>query len=247
MSTRRLFGLPVSTRTLKQTTAHVLRQVENGTPCRIVALNTNKLYQMEQNPLLRESVENADLLLPDGMSIVWASRLLPGPPIPERVTGIDLFRNLLEKSEKRGFRPFFFGAREAVLDEMRSRLEQLYPDLDVAGARNGYFDREELPKIIDQINASNADLLFIGISSPLKEEIMEAFGDRLEVPVVQGVGGSFDVLAGDVRRAPDWVQAAGMEWAYRLMKEPGRLWKRYLYSNSYFAWRLLRELFSRDG
>jgi N-acetylglucosaminyldiphosphoundecaprenol N-acetyl-beta-D-mannosaminyltransferase len=238
---RPLFGLSVSTLTFSETVEHLCQKIKNRESCRVVAFNTNKLHKMEES-LLKKSLQNADLIISDGMSIVWASRILPGEKIPERVTGCDLFQALVKESNKRGYSPYFFGAQEEILQKMLTNLKEKYPELNMAGARNGYFDKEELPRIIEQINNSRPDILFIGISSPMKEEIMQEYANELQVPVIMGVGGSFDVVAGKISRSPKIFQKTGLEWLHRLAKEPTRLWKRYLIANTYFAYRLIKEL-----
>ncbi|MFB6347644.1 MAG: WecB/TagA/CpsF family glycosyltransferase [bacterium] len=245
LPTRSLFGLDVCRITRDELVDWVFERAKREEFTRIAAFNTNKLYQIRNNELLERSMRNTEVVIPDGQSMVLASRLLPGESIPERLTGIDLFTRLVEECEAREYRPFFFGAEKRVLGKMLATFEERFPRLQVAGARHGYFNEEELPGIIDDINQSDPDMLFIGIPSPLKEEIMHQFGDDLEVPVVQGVGGSFDVLAGKVNRAPQWIQDAGFEWLYRLYKEPRRLGKRYAEANTYFAYRLLKEYFSQ--
>ncbi len=242
--TRPLFGLPVSTLTFRETVEYLCQKIENRDPCRVVALNTNKLHKMEREPLLKKSLHNADLIIPDGMSIVWASRLLPGKTIPERITGCDLFQALVKESAQRGYSPYFFGAREKILKKMQKEFKQKHSELQIAGTRNGYFEEQELSRIIEEINNAQPDILFIGISSPLKEEIMQEYAEDLQVPVIIGVGGSFDVVAGDISRAPEFFQKTGLEWLHRLAKEPTRLWKRYLFANTYFAYRLLKEFFT---
>lgn len=202
--------------------------------------NAAKIVNMRRDPMLRQSVTECDVLLADGMSVVWASRLL-GSPLPERVTGIDLFEGLLGLAHRRGYRVYLLGATDEVLERVVSVVESTYPQAQIVGARNGYFTDDEAEEVAEEIAASSPDMLFLGITSPKKEIFLAHYGERLQVPVLHGVGGSFDVMAGVTQRAPEAWQRAGMEWAYRLKQEPGRLWKRYLTTNTRFLGLVLME------
>jgi N-acetylglucosaminyldiphosphoundecaprenol N-acetyl-beta-D-mannosaminyltransferase len=204
-------------------------------------VNAAKLVRMRGNDRLRDAVTGCDLVLADGQSVVWASRLL-GQPLPERVAGIDLLLGLLPEAARRGQRVYFLGAREDVLGRMLTAVADRFPDLKVAGARDGYFSAAEAPAVADAIHEARADLLFLGMSSPKKELFEEEWGPRTGAFVVHGVGGSFDVLAGEVRRAPVWWREHGMEWLYRAIQEPLRLGPRYFTTNARFVGIVAREL-----
>jgi N-acetylglucosaminyldiphosphoundecaprenol N-acetyl-beta-D-mannosaminyltransferase len=195
---------------------------------------------MRSDAWLRESVLGSDLIVADGLPVVWASRIL-GEPLPERVTGIDLFEKLLELADEERFSAYFLGATQEVLDEMLRRIEERYPRLRCAGIRDGYFQEAESEAVVREIQKASPDLLFVGISTPKKERFLQRWGESLDVPVCHGVGGSFDVLAGVTRRAPLLWQKLGLEWLYRLLQEPRRMWKRYLVTNSAFVAMLLKE------
>jgi N-acetylglucosaminyldiphosphoundecaprenol N-acetyl-beta-D-mannosaminyltransferase len=197
-------------------------------------VNVAKLVSFRSNPELLTSTAASDIICADGIGIVWGCRLL-GLPIRERVTGIDLMGRMLELSAKQGFRCYFLGARDDVLNKALSSIRRLYPSLDIAGASHGYFAPEEEPDIVAAIGSSRADCLFVGMSSPKKELFLSRYRDELNVPVQLGVGGAFDVYAGYVHRAPRWIQCCGLEWLFRLGQEPGRLWRRYLSSNTLYA------------
>jgi N-acetylglucosaminyldiphosphoundecaprenol N-acetyl-beta-D-mannosaminyltransferase len=190
---------------------------------------------------LARAVAECGLVLADGQSVVWASRLL-GAPLPERVAGIDLFTQLLAESARRSFRVYFLGARTGVLDRMLAEVRRRHPRLTVAGARDGYFTAGQEPHIAEQIRASGAHLLFLGMTSPKKELFISRWGQATGANVVHGVGGSFDVLAGVTRRAPGWCQDAGLEWLYRAWQEPRRLGRRYASTNAAFLALVAREL-----
>ena len=175
----------------------------------------------------------------DGQSVVIASRLLR-QPLPERVAGIDLFAELVKRSAENGRSVYFLGARDDVLEEMVSRFRTRYPTLRIAGFRNGYWNDDA--EVIEQVRAAQPDLLFLAIPSPRKEFWLAEHLPALGVPFAMGVGGSFDVLAGKIKRAPKWVQRIGCEWVYRLVQEPRRMWKRYLVGNTAFMWLTVKEL-----
>jgi N-acetylglucosaminyldiphosphoundecaprenol N-acetyl-beta-D-mannosaminyltransferase len=152
---------------------------------------------------------------------------------------------LLEIAAQQRLRVFFLGAREEVVRALVARCAARYPGLVVAGYRNGYFGRESDREVVDQIRRSGAAILFVGMPSPFKEVWCERHREDLGVPVIMGVGGSFDVLAGFIARAPPWMQAAGLEWLWRLALEPRRLWRRYLVTNTIFVARTVVETIRR--
>ena len=210
-------------------------------PTMIGVVNAAKAVNVRRDPLLRQSLRDCDLMLADGMSVVWASRVL-GTPLPERVTGIDLFEQLLALADRDGHSVYLLGAEPDVLAELIRRLAVRFPGLRVAGSRDGYFQDDEAATVAQDIRSSGADMLFIGMASPRKENFLAAYADMLDVPIMHGVGGSFDVLAGVTQRAPEAWQRRGLEWAYRLHQEPRRMWRRYLETNTMFVLLLLREL-----
>lgn len=206
----------------------------------VVTANASHLCMMRRNAALRDACRAADMAVADGMSVVWALRVL-GRPLPERVAGVDLITSLLAAGSTERLRVYLLGARQDVLDALVAECGRRYPGVLIAGSRNGYFTADDHLSIVEEIRASEPDMLFVGMPSPFKDVFCQRHRDRLNVPVIVGVGGSFDVLAGFIRRAPKAVQMMGIEWAWRLMKEPRRLWKRYLTTNTEFIWLVLRE------
>jgi biofilm PGA synthesis N-glycosyltransferase PgaC len=207
----------------------------------VLTANASHLCLMRRDASLRHACERADVTVADGMSVVWALRLL-GRPVPERVTGIDLMVALLDLASANGLRVYFLGARPDVLETVVAECALRFPGLIVAGARHGYFTGDDHEAIVEEIRESQPHLLFVGMPSPAKDVFCQRYRDRLQVPVVMGVGGSFDVLAGFIRRAPRALQTLGLEWTWRLLMEPRKLWKRYLTTNTEFIWLVLREL-----
>jgi N-acetylglucosaminyldiphosphoundecaprenol N-acetyl-beta-D-mannosaminyltransferase len=190
---------------------------------------------MRRDPSLRQACQRADLVVADGRSVVWTSRLA-GIPLPERVAGVDLMTALLAAASAHRLRVYFLGARPEVVDELVRRCARDHPGLVVAGARDGYFGRDEQAQVAEDVRQAAPHMLFVGMPSPFKETWSERHRATLDVPVVLGVGGTFDVLAGFIRRAPRRLQSLGLEWLWRLAMEPRRMWKRYLVTNSEYLW-----------
>ncbi|MBG6287497.1 WecB/TagA/CpsF family glycosyltransferase [Pseudomonas nitroreducens] len=206
-------------------------------------VNVAKLVNMQSDKILSQSVKSCDIINIDGMGLVWGARFL-GHNVPERVAGVDLFHQLLAMSARNHFTVYLLGATEEIVAKTATTVEAQYPDLRVAGYHHGYFwDNEE--KMVETIRNSNAQLLFVAITSPKKENFINRWKDQLGVNFVMGVGGTFDVVAGKVKRAPLWMQRYGLEWLYRVIQEPGRMWKRYLTTNVQFAWLLVIEKYKQ--
>ncbi|MES9858155.1 MAG: WecB/TagA/CpsF family glycosyltransferase [Sedimenticola sp.] len=223
---------------MDETVGSIADRVEKKCFTQHVVVNVAKIVSMRKDTVLNASVCGCDIINIDGMGVVLGARFL-GCNVPERVAGIDLFHNLLQMSSVRGYPVFLLGAKEAVITEAHRRIMGTYPDLIIAGQHHGYFWDDELA-IVKMIRKSGARLLFVAITSPKKEKFINRWKDQLGVDFVMGVGGTFDVVAGKVKRAPLWMQKYGLEWLYRIIQEPGRMWKRYLVTNSRFAWLLIK-------
>ena len=209
-----------------------------------IVVNAAKIVHAQEDKQLRDAINNSDLVNIDGMSVVWALKLL-GYHIPERVSGIDLFEKLIELSDKKGYKPYFLGAKKEVLNEMINKLKQKYPELAIAGCRDGYFKKEDEQAVAEEIKNSGADMLFLGITSPKKELFLDKFTEYMGVPFSMGVGVTFDIVSGKTKRAPLWMQKCGLEWFYRVLQEPRRLWKRFLVTNTLFILLVIKEFFKR--
>jgi N-acetylglucosaminyldiphosphoundecaprenol N-acetyl-beta-D-mannosaminyltransferase len=233
-----LLGIPVDILSASQTLEMVDDAMCNRRPLQHVAMNVAKLVKMKSDRELRDDVMGSDIIGIDGMGIVVAARL-EGHRNAERVSGVDLMENVLALCAKKNFKPYFLGARPEVVARAASLAQERFPGLQFAGYRDGYFNRDSEPEVVARIAASRADCLFIGMPTPRKERLLAAHRHELGVPFIMGVGGGFDVLAGKVSRAPSWMQNAGLEWAYRIYQEPGRMWWRYLHTNTVFAAMLL--------
>lgn len=225
--------------TMSETVSLIEEKVSSGRFVQHVVVNVAKLVNMRKDSALAESVKACDIINIDGMGVVWGARCC-GHQVPERVAGVDLFHELLEMAECRGFPVYLLGAKEEVVSCVAKRVTEKHPKLEIAGYHHGYFWCDERA-VVDKIRASGAKLLFVAITSPKKENFINKWRDELGVNFVMGVGGTFDVVAGKVKRAPQWMQKAGLEWLYRVFQEPRRMWKRYLVTNLQFAWLLLHE------
>ncbi len=244
MSRISVIGCPVDRLDMKQTVEKIENIIKQKKKCQHVVVNVAKFMEMRADSHLKKIIEDCHIINADGMPLVWASRLF-GDPLPERVAGVDLFQNLIKLCSEKGYRPFFFGAREWVVESVVENFRTKYPDLDVAGYRNGYYSKEQEADIAGMIKESRADMLFVGFSSPMKEKFLNEWMPVMNVPFCMGVGGSFDIVAGKTRRAPEWMQKTGLEWLYRVIQEPKRMWKRYAKTNPAFVWVVLREFFRK--
>jgi N-acetylglucosaminyldiphosphoundecaprenol N-acetyl-beta-D-mannosaminyltransferase len=233
-----LFSCPMDVATMDETVAWIGSRIESRQFTQHVVVNVAKLVHMQTDADLASSIRGCDIVNIDGMGVVWGARLM-GVPVEERVAGVDLFERLLQMAAERGLPIFLLGATDPVVTRVAAVVSERYPALQIAGHHHGYFwDNEE--NVVEMIRRSGARLLFVAITSPKKENFINRWKGRLGVDFVMGVGGTFDVVAGKVRRAPSWMQRGGLEWAYRVGQEPRRMWKRYFTTNSKFAMMLLK-------
>lgn len=219
---------------MQQTIDYVEKIIAEGNPTQHVVINASKINLMEDDSKLAQIVNSCPLINADGASVVWAAKRL-GIPLKERVTGCDLFQKLMAVSEKKGYKVFLFGAKEEVVTKVKAIYEQQYPNIQIVGYRNGYFTEKDEPQIVKQMRDSEADMMFVAFSSPKKEYWVSKYLNEINIPFVMGVGGSFDIVAGVTKRAPIWFQEHGLEWFYRFVQEPRRMWKRYIIGNARFV------------
>ncbi len=241
---QQVLGCAVDNLSMAETLARVGELIASGRPHQHVVINVDKVVKAARDPALARIIEHCDLINADGMPVVWASRLL-GRPLKERVTGVDLFFELMVCAEQRGWRVYFLGAREPVIAETVRRAQLAHPRLQVAGWRDGYWTAAEEESVVDAIAASRADILFVAIPSPRKEEFLARHQARMKVPFAMGVGGTFDVAAGHVQRAPKWMQRHGLEWFFRFLQEPRRMFRRYFVDSLGFFGLLAHALFQQ--
>ncbi|RUT77886.1 WecB/TagA/CpsF family glycosyltransferase [Ancylomarina longa] len=235
-----IMNSPVDVLTMRETIDIINDSIREKKTIQHIVVNAAKLVHMQTDKELYQSVVKSDIINADGMAVVWASELL-GTPLPERVAGVDLMQELVILASQKKYKIFFFGGKEEVVSEVVRKYTSIFGEEIIAGYRNGYFKLEEEGDIAAEIAASQADILFVAISSPTKEIFLNSYKNDLKVPFIMGVGGSFDVVAGKVRRAPKWMQKHGLEWFYRFAQEPRRMWRRYLITNSMFLYYIFKE------
>ena len=214
-------GVPVDNIDMEGVVHHAERMIEQQQQCTIFAMNSEKAIAARESADLFECLSSAGLLIADGIGIILASRI-QGVAFKERVPGSELMPRLCEMAANNGHSVFLFGAKETVNRQAAAELGRRYPALNVAGRQNGYVERDGMPALIDEINASGAKLLFVALGSPRQEQWMYQYKDQLNTFILQGVGGTFDVISGNVNRAPTLWRAAHLEWLYRLLSQPRR-------------------------
>lgn len=245
MSRIQLLNTTIDNLSMQETLALVEEKIQAGQQLHHVVVNAGKVVALQKDLELRQSVNQSHIINADGQAVVWASRFL-GKPLKERVAGIDLMASLVEMAHKNNNKIFLFGAAEEVVKTVVEKYSEIYSPNIIAGYRNGYFTPSEEEEIAQQIASSGTQMLFVAITSPIKENFLYKYRDTLQnVNLIMGVGGSFDVVAGKTKRAPKWMQNAGLEWFYRFAQEPKRMWKRYLVGNSKFIYLVMKERFSK--
>jgi len=240
MTRIKICDIPVDSLTMQETIGLIDNAIRERRPLHHVVINAAKVVNAQKDTELKQSIVNCDIINADGQAIVWASRFL-NRSLPERVAGIDIMANLVKLAAEKNYRIFFLGAKEEVVTKVVETYEKAYGKAIIAGYRNGYFKKEEEQQIAQQIADSGASILFVAMSSPKKEIFLNTYKDLIKTPFIMGVGGSFDVVSGLVKRAPRWMQKTGLEWFYRVIQEPKRMWKRYLFGNSEFIYLVLKE------
>ena len=240
----RLFDIPVHAYTLTSLLDRIGECISSGTHLHLGVVNAAKIVNMQRDPLLDKAVRASDIIVADGQSVVWASRLM-NRPLPERVAGIDVMMGILAQGNRLGYRVYCLGATEEVSLAVTDRLATEYPGIEVVGRHDGYFTEKGAATVVEDIVNAAPDVLFVAMSSPKKEEFLARWQELQQVKVIHGVGGSFDVFSGRVKRAPLRWQQYGLEWLYRLCQEPRRMWRRVLVTNTLFIWMLVKALLTR--
>lgn len=236
-----LLGFYIDKMSLDQCVRYLDDIIQKRQKIHIVLVNAAKIVKARRDPQLARIIREAHFVGADGVPIVWASRILR-QPLPGRINGTDLMDSLIALAAEKGHRVYFLGAKEKVIANAVDLLKETYPGLQVAGFRHGYFSSAaEEKQIVADISASGADILLVGMSTPMKEEWVRRNFKDLDVSVIHGVGGSFDILGGLTKRAPVWMQKTGLEWFYRLLQEPRRMWKRYLVTNTIYVGLVMKE------
>lgn len=218
----KILDVDVASLTMDEAVETVERYMDEKQGALIATANAEMIMMADQDQVLKEILNQAELVVPDGAGTVWASNYL-GVLMPERVAGYDLTQNLLARAPKKKRRIFFFGSAPGVAEKAKLKAQQQYPGIDIVGVRDGYFTKEQEPDIIAQIKAAKPDLLLAALGVPKQEKWLNEHRKTLGVPVSIGVGGTFDVMAGVMKRAPLWMQKAKLEWLFRGLLQPKRI------------------------
>ncbi len=218
---------------IRDTIALVEEYVKQKEPLHLMGVNADKINELNSNERLKQIVNSCGIINADGASVIKASRYL-GKPLPERVAGIDLMQSLVKLSEEKGYSVYLLGAKQEVVLKTAKVLKRKHPNLKLVGVHNGYFKENEWLQISEILKKKKPTFVFVGITSPMKEYLIEFLQDDGNDSVFMGVGGSFDVISGMIPRAPKWMQQVGLEWLFRVFQEPKRLFKRYFVGNIQF-------------
>ncbi len=216
-----ILGVPVDAITMGEAVARIDSFIEKRTPVLVATANAEMLMRATHDGALRRILQGAAMVTPDGAGTVWAAHHL-GHAMPERVAGYDMVQELMREAPAKHRRIFFFGSAPGVADKAKKKAEQLYPGIEIVGTRNGFFTAADEPAIIEEIKAAHPDILLAALGVPKQEKWLAKHLGELGVPVAIGVGGTFDVMAGIMKRAPRWMQRAKLEWLFRGMMQPKR-------------------------
>lgn len=216
-----ILGVPVDVITMGEAVARIDGFIEKRTPVLVATANAEMLMRATHDGALRRILQGAAMVTPDGAGTVWAAHHL-GHAMPERVAGYDMVQELMREAPAKHRRIFFFGSAPGVADKAKKKAEQLYPGIEIVGTRNGFFTAADEPAIIEEIKAAHPDILLAALGVPKQEKWLAKHLSELGVPVAIGVGGTFDVMAGVMKRAPRWMQRAKLEWLFRGMMQPQR-------------------------
>jgi N-acetylglucosaminyldiphosphoundecaprenol N-acetyl-beta-D-mannosaminyltransferase len=245
LPSRKVLGFWVNCVTMEDAIRYCLSIIRGDRRPRIIStINAALLVMARKDESLRLALQRSELLLPDGMPVLWIARAL-GARSARRVTGVDLMDELIRVAARERLRLYFLGARPEVLRELVGRVAEAHGGDVIAGSRDGYFPREQGGEVVREIRESRADILFVGMPSPFKEVWCHEHREALGTPVILPVGGAFDVLSGFVRRAPRALQACGLEWLWRMLMDPRRMWWRYAETNPVFIALVARAIVRR--
>lgn len=222
MNKENILGVHVSSLSYEDLKKNIEKDIENNKKSFIVAINPEKILKARKDEKLKKLLNNATYEIPDGIGVIYASKLKKGN-IKTRITGIDSMEMLCKLSEEKKYKIFMYGAKEETIKKAKENLEIKFPNIQIVGTINGY--EKDNDKIISSINKSNADIVFVALGSPKQEYWITDNMDKVSAKIFQGVGGSFDVFSGNIKRAPKWMQKIGLEWLYRLLKEPRRIFR----------------------
>ncbi len=242
---KKFLGCPVDCLTSDALLAELTESIRTRQPAKVIQfVNANKVAMVRSEPAMGEVLARSDYVLADGQPMLPMAAMLE-ITIPERIDGIGLMFKLLKLADREGFSVYLLGARQEIVEACVLRIAHDFPRARIAGFRNGYFKESEIPAIAEVVRKTAPDILFLGMGSPMKERLADEWKEKLGARVIQGVGGSFDVMAGVVKRAPLWMQRSGLEWLYRVIQEPRRMFWRYVETNDVCLWVFFKAFLKR--
>ncbi|MGJ0701009.1 WecB/TagA/CpsF family glycosyltransferase [Clostridium perfringens] len=231
MSRMNFLNIEVDNLTMNEAIDRAEELIIKKKPSYVVTPNVDHIVKLENDKEFQEVYKNADLILTDGMPLIWISKI-KGNPIKEKISGSDFFPKLCERAAEKGYSLFLLGAAEGVAAKAAKNLKEKYESLDIVGTYSPSYGFEkkddEIKMIIEMINEAKPDILAVGLGAPKQEKFLHKYRNDLNVPISLAIGASIDFEAGNINRAPKWMQNSGFEWAYRLIKEPKRMFKRYV-------------------
>jgi exopolysaccharide biosynthesis WecB/TagA/CpsF family protein len=236
-----ILGIGIANGKMRDTVAWLVERIERRQQALVAFVNPDCLNRACDHSSYRSVLQRADRVLPDGIGLHIACRM-QGIGLDSNLNGTDLFPVLCERLAQGGHSVFLLGGRPGVAAAAAARVQERFPGLVIAGTRHGYFDSAECDDVVCTVNASGADVLLVGLGAPNQEIWLDRHRSGLHPSVLMGVGGLFDFYSGRIPRAPVWMREIGLEWVWRLLQEPGRMWRRYLVGNPLFLWRVWREL-----
>ena len=231
MSRMKFMNTEIDNLTMKETIDEIDKLIKENKNAYVVTPNVDHIVKLETDKELQDVYKDADLILTDGKPLIWISKLYK-TPIKEKISGSDLFQLLCEMAAEKGYNMFFLGAGEGVANKAAQNLTNKFPKLNIVGTYSPPFgfekDKKEIEKIINMVNKANTQILIVGLGCPKQEKFIHKYRKELNVPISLGLGASLDFEAGNIKRAPKWMSDNGLEWLYRLSKEPKRMFKRYI-------------------
>lgn len=231
MSRMKFMNTEIDNLTMKETIDEIDKLIKKDKNAYVVTPNVDHIVKLETDKELQEVYKDADLILTDGKPLIWISKFYK-TPIKEKISGSDLFPLLCEMAAEKGYNMFFLGAGEGVANKAAQNLTNKFPKLNIVGTYSPSFgfekDKKEIEKIINMVNKANTQILIVGLGCPKQEKFIHKYRKELNVPISLGLGASLDFEAGNIKRAPKWMSDNGLEWLYRLSKEPKRMFKRYI-------------------
>lgn len=216
-----IYGIPFSKMGMEDTVQYLTKRIEAGEQTHVITANPIMVMAALENPAYKNMMKKADIIVPDGVGVVWAAQKC-GDPVAERIAGIELMENLMKQGEPRRWKAYLLGTTQEIIDAAAEKLQLQFPQVKIVGARNGFFGADEDLEVVEAIRQQQPQLLFVARGADTQEPWIVKYREQLGVPLIMGVGGSFDVISGKLKRAPVFVQKMKLEWLFRLLQEPKR-------------------------